>query len=279
VGGVPAALFRGTAFAYTKEDDMSQREEYPVTSFRAPRGFTLLELMAVLAVIAILAAITVPKLYGVNDRNRLIEMTGDIESVAAHVRALAMKTSRAAVMEFSGNHIWINRLEGAACTADFAERCVQNMGIDKDADGTNVLEVDEPIYLSAGVTICDVRVATQQADGTCLSTLPIAPGDDFAFCYAGNGELWIRRTADTAAVCTGSGSPANAAWEKACVPWAGVAAPTAAQQFSGAVIRLNRFTGAAGACPLGSDATGDVLDVARAVHLPAGGHPFSKVEP
>jgi len=252
-----------------------------VTENRNNRGFTLLELMAVLAVITILAAVSAPKLYHLNDRNRLIEMVGDVEQVAGHARALAMQSSRAAVIEVNGNNIWVNVLAGPNCDDTYERRCVQNMGDSKTTAQTNVLQIDEQIFLDAGVTLCSIRFASVVPDPVNAATCTVEdvdPGGAFALCYAGNGELWVRKETDAAAACDQTGDPTvNNKWERGCAAWTKAGA-AGGNDFSGAELRFSRFESTGSTCHLGSTASGE-LDVARAVHVPAGAHPFTRVEP
>ena len=49
------------------------------------KGFTLVELMAVIAVIGILAAIVVPKFSGATDQAKVAQIQGDLRTIGAAV--------------------------------------------------------------------------------------------------------------------------------------------------------------------------------------------------
>lgn len=248
------------------------------------RGFTLIELMIVLVLVSILAAVTVPKLIQVSDRNKLGEVTNLFQQTVAEARSLAMKTRQAVVVEVQNNQMWINLLDGAACNAPIRKRCFHSLGAVRDAANINFIDLNTQEFQSAGVDMCDLRVATPNAanNGQCTVSADLSAGG-VGLCYNGSGQLWIRTVADANTVCTETNAPdANANWAKACVPWiaGGASAITAAGStwFSGADVRFNRFDTGAGLCPAGAvTPPGGAEDVTRRVIVPAGGHPFIKL--
>ncbi|MBN2342678.1 MAG: type II secretion system protein [Deltaproteobacteria bacterium] len=251
------------------------------------RGFTLLELMIVVVMVAILAAVTVPKMMQVSSRNKLGEVTNLFQETMAEARALAMKTRQAVVVEVRSNQLWVNMLAGTECNGPIendgaadTKRCIQLI----DSLGSNVVNLALPEYTNAGVAMCDIRVAVLDA-GAC-STENITIGDAFALCYNGTGQLWARTDPDKATntACGDSSAPdPDAGWQKTCVPWIGANATVSATQgtwFSGADVRFNRFTAGSGSCASGgldSAAPTGSEDITRRVIVPAGGHPIVKL--
>jgi general secretion pathway protein G len=62
-------------------------------SKRAARGFTLIELVIVIAVIAILAALLVPTILGQAERARMSRAKGDVSQIAMSIARLRTDTS------------------------------------------------------------------------------------------------------------------------------------------------------------------------------------------
>jgi prepilin-type N-terminal cleavage/methylation domain-containing protein len=248
---------------------------YSESKPRAPRrphsaaGFSLIELMVVLIIIAIFAALAVPQLVEVHRRNKLTDLTNMVEQSAAETRTFAMQTRRGAVLEVGTNGtIWINTLKGSDCWSDVQTRCMHNKGLDATTNYTNVFNMLEEHYVESGAYLCGVEVATIAGDA-CAMNLEFFPGDAFALCYSGRGDLYVRSGEDVNTACDGNTVP-NALqddWSRSCVITDQDATP-----YNGALLKFNRFDGQPSNCSAVS------LGVTRGVHVPVGSAPYSKVE-
>lgn len=240
------------------------------------RGYTLLELMIVLVMIAILAAVTVPKLMEVSQRNRLGELTNMFQEVVAEARSLAIKSRRAVVVEIRNGSVWVNLLDSVDCTGDIRKRCFRVV----DTMGAAELDLETTEFSDAGIDMCNLRIATIDAAGGCVISSTDWASSGVGLCYNGSGQLWIREDVDTNTECGKSDAPSVTAWNKACVPWVtadAVVSAVGSTLFSGADIRFNRFSSGAGTCPVGSITPTGAEDITRRVLVPAGGHPFVKM--
>jgi prepilin-type N-terminal cleavage/methylation domain-containing protein len=243
--------------------------------FRA--GFTIIELMMVVTIIAIFAAVAAPSVIEVTQRGKLTGMTDKIEMAASAARTLAMQTNRAAVLEINGTQLWINQLQTSDCGSPILKRCVQNMGSAKDSANTNIIVVNGGSYGEAGVNICSIRVALVDSSNKCVPT--DVSGNKIRICYAGNGDLMvdIKNGGDAATTCSSTSAVSAPKWQRTCAAWAGQgASPAASLRFSGVQIFLNRFKSGSGTCKVGAALSSDALDVTREVQLPSGGHPTSR---
>ncbi len=247
---------------------------------RRNRGFSLIELMIVLVIIAIFAVIAIPNLIENQKRNDLTDLTNMVEQAASQTRNLAMQTRRAAVLEFKGDEMWVNRLTGSKCWSGIEQRCTFNLG---QKNATPLVQVafnlrDPDTYGDDnGSFMCGVEVAELNDTGTACeaAATTVSPGAPFALCYSGDGNLWFRNSDDSVTACGVTGAPApKTLWVRSCV-----IIDSGNITFNGARIKFNRFDSALG------DFTGDFTDcagpaardVTRAVYVPQGGTPYSRV--
>jgi prepilin-type N-terminal cleavage/methylation domain-containing protein len=236
------------------------------------RGFSLIELMVVCAIIGICAAIVVPQLVAHKRTADLADLVNMVQQTASQTRSLALQTRRAASLEVSGStgKIWVNTLNGPTCWDGISQTCVQTAG---HLDSVPEFNINDEPYASAGTALCDVSVSVVTGAGTgsamCSLSGDLSATSDFAVCYAGNGDLYVRSSADPGAACgEGTATADSAAWERVC-PTIGTGADS-----SGAVLMFNRFEGGGG----GACDEGDAVDVTRAVFIPTGGAPYSRVQ-
>ncbi len=247
---------------------------------RRDPGFSLIELMIVLVIIGVFAAVAIPSLIENQKRNELTDLTNMVEQAASQTRNLAMQTRRAAVLEFKADNMWVNRLSGAHCWSGIDRRCTFDLGQKKTNPlDPSIFDLRDPDTYGDdnGSFMCGVEVAELNAAGTACNAAATTkpPGDPFALCYSGDGNLWFRNSGDAATECAATGIPAlKDQWVRSCV-----IIDSGNITFNGARIKFNRFDSATG------DITGDftdcadpaVMDVTRAVYVPYGGTPYSRV--
>jgi type IV fimbrial biogenesis protein FimT len=96
------------------------------TRSAAPRGFTLIEMMATVAVAGIVATAAVPSLNGWADQQRLKGIAGELSSDLQHARTEAVLRNEGVRITFIGNACYVVHT-GAAdrcrCDADGIGRC------------------------------------------------------------------------------------------------------------------------------------------------------------
>ncbi len=243
-------------------------------------GFSLIELMVVVLIIGVFAAMTIPSITTVMHRNALSELTNAAQEAGINVRSWTMQTRQASVLEVRHDKAWINLLAGSYCNDErpLARRCMSP----EDSSGLGEIVFSEvKNVINAGAAVCGGSVLTLAGD-SCTLAVALDRSDGFALCYSGNGELYYRLGADDAVACTQD--PAQPSddqtWVPACsavaaVDATGSEAGTGAQVKlnDGAVLVFNRF----GGDPLctGTPAEGAVR---RAVFFPTIGAPFVKVQ-
>ena len=75
---------------------------------RGRGGFTLVELMVVVLIIGLLAAVGVPNIVSFNDGHRLQEATSDLESAIRKARSIAItRNAQAVFMVNAGTRSWM----------------------------------------------------------------------------------------------------------------------------------------------------------------------------
>lgn len=240
-------------------------------------GFSLIELMIVLVIIAIFAAVAIPQIIEKSRSNKLTDIANMVQQTTSQVRVQAMRSRRAVVVEYDGstNQMWLNVLEGANCWSAIDNRCVHNLDSDTfvAADDTRHFDLRSAEYQEAGVFMCDAQVSVESS-GACAAPAALSLTGQFGLCYSGEGDLWVRPSADDATTCSGTGAVvARANWNKACPYRDGEEISS-----DGGLLRFNRFDpeGSGGSCADGASAT-DFLDVTRTVVVPSSGSPHSRV--
>ena len=134
-----------------------------MTQQKQQSGFTLVELMIVITIIGILAAIAVPSFSDMIERNRLKEAVESLKSDLMFARTEAIKRSANINVTIVGTSSWCYGIndDNTACACGTAGDC----GI-KAVDGGQfqgtAIEVDDTIF--------DFRRGTASAMGSTIST-------------------------------------------------------------------------------------------------------------
>lgn len=94
---------------------------------RTPRGFSLVELMIVVALIAILAAIAAPTIIQSMERNRLNQLNRDIVTGFNEARTFAMRTGNAVLVDVDAGDDEIRFLEAdsTVTAGEIANACTR----------------------------------------------------------------------------------------------------------------------------------------------------------
>ncbi|MCP4709593.1 MAG: type II secretion system protein [Planctomycetes bacterium] len=237
---------------------------------KSKSGFTLIEMIIVLAIISITSVVAIPGMISVLNRNKLIEMVNVFQQAAAKTRGLAMQTKRAAVLEVRADGMWINLMTGANCSTNLLQRCLTN----SVEGGDGLINLTETSFVEAGAAMCGgVALAFEVGAGGVRECRSLdLPTDAFALCYSGRGELFVRPEADPNMECD-STDPAQTGdldkWQQACGIRAGENVGENLDISDGAVIIFNRYVD--GNCQAAS------IGVRRAVFFPTSGLPYSKL--
>ncbi|BAE84202.1 hypothetical protein AT727_10435 [Desulfitobacterium hafniense] len=145
---------------------------------RKDGGFTLIELMIVIAVIGILAVVLVPKMAGVKDSAKYAGVTTNVKSVEAYVVANIdrwVKTQKTVSEvnglisgQFSGNNALANPFGGTALAiSGSANEGIVLVTVTRGTDDTTVEIVGYGIDIDPGTDTSyeEVLKATVTADG------------------------------------------------------------------------------------------------------------------
>ena len=96
----------------------------PSSTFRSTRGVSLLEILIVVTLVAILAAIAIPRVAGTSDPYEAVEQARELHSVMARARAAAIAEQRSYRFVLSSGGVWQVDVETApgtwTATADSA---------------------------------------------------------------------------------------------------------------------------------------------------------------
>jgi prepilin-type N-terminal cleavage/methylation domain-containing protein len=111
----------------------------PLSTCRSTRGVTLLEILIVVTLVAILAAIAIPRVAGTSDPYEAVEEARRIHAVMARARAAAIAEQRAYRFVLSSGGAWQVDVETSpgtwAATADSATSSA-TLTLDGAASGT-----------------------------------------------------------------------------------------------------------------------------------------------
>jgi prepilin-type N-terminal cleavage/methylation domain-containing protein len=112
---------------------------HPSSTSRSIRGVTLLEILIVVTLVAILAAIAIPRVAGTSDPYEAVEQARKIHSVMARARAAAIAEQRPYRFVLSSGGVWQVDIETApgtwTATADSATSSATVM-LDGASSGT-----------------------------------------------------------------------------------------------------------------------------------------------
>lgn len=227
-------------------------------------GFTLIELMSVIVIIGIVAALAVPGIITMSHRTTLKEMVNTVQEAGVQTRSYAMMTRRAAVLEVrtETQQIWINLLATSDCSGAIRQRCITNVGGIEDLEDRYVNLAEERYVTAEAVTCAGAKRVLDDSGSACDSA---NLGAAFGLCYTGRGELYVRDSGDDGTLCGDSGDPNNdpTVWERAC---------SDANGLSGVTLPVDRRAGAiCGGASLG--------EIPYLVMFPSQGTPYSKVNP
>ena len=82
---------------------------------RPPHGFTLIEMMIVVSIVGVIAAIAVPNLAPVLDRSRMFAKAEEVAALLDRARLLAYNEGRCHRVRMNGSNLELQRLSHADC--------------------------------------------------------------------------------------------------------------------------------------------------------------------
>ncbi|MGQ9427294.1 GspH/FimT family pseudopilin [Gilvimarinus sp. F26214L] len=130
-----------------------------------PRGFTLLELMASIAVLAIVVGVALPSFQGIVESNRVQTQANTFYTSLIAARSEAVKRNQPVVLCKSA--------DGASCTTD--DHWEQGWLTYADANGDGIKDAGEPIV--------------QNYPATPGITIRASNGADDLFAFRGDGTV------------------------------------------------------------------------------------------
>ena len=149
------------------------------------KGFTLIELMIVIAIIIILAAIAIPNYLKMTDRARRSRVAGDFTSVATALEAFSVDW---------GSYPNTPGDTPAALAGSFGKHNVDS-GIYHELIGYSGVGTEELINLNTATTLTGEQGGIEYIKAGTLAAMynPFSPNDetDYWYCSSPSGNHWI----------------------------------------------------------------------------------------